>query len=121
MKTPCFASAPVRSYFFRFCPGLILLFTAGFFGGCCHLKVTPPPDNLFLTPTPAPAVGKSDPPSPAEADALRKIPVVDIHTHTFNALYLPLVNIARGRVYDSDIGPPFVDIATVLAQTLVGF
>jgi predicted TIM-barrel fold metal-dependent hydrolase len=57
-----------------------------------------------------------------DLDGLRRAPVLDIHTHTFNALYLPLVNIARGRVSELPVAGTVLSETTamLLAQAIVG-
>lgn len=54
--------------------------------------------------------------TPAEEARASKTPVVDVHTHSFNSLYLPLHQIVRGK---RDIAPPWSWFVTdQLADTL---
>jgi predicted TIM-barrel fold metal-dependent hydrolase len=47
-------------------------------------------------------------------------PVIDIHTHTFNALYLPLSNIARGRLGEYPLGRVLnATVTDVLIQAII--
>jgi hypothetical protein len=81
-------------------PRIIILIAAGFTAGCVFKK----PVKVELT--------------PAEAARASKTPVVDVHTHSFNALYLPLQQIARGK---RDIAPPLSWLVTdELADGLTG-
>lgn len=51
----------------------------------------------------------------------KNYPVVDIHTHTFNALYLPVSNIASGRIREYPLGGMMDDLLLhPLVNALVG-
>ncbi|HWM24276.1 MAG TPA: amidohydrolase family protein [Chthoniobacterales bacterium] len=73
MFLPCETRFP-RSY---------LVVLALFLGACATSK--PPPPLVVLS--------SSGP----QAELVAQVPVVDIHTHTFNARFLPIRNIALGR------------------------
>jgi predicted TIM-barrel fold metal-dependent hydrolase len=55
--------------------------------------------------------------SDAEVQRVAKFPVIDVHTHTFNALYLPLMNICLARSHEFPLGI-FLNEGTV--RILVG-
>jgi len=83
-------------------------------GGCTHVPIRLTADQIKIRD----ALKEIDP----ENDPLpRATPVIDIHTHTFNARYLPLQGILRGK---RDAYPPFSWLigdltADAIAQAIV--
>lgn len=100
-------------------PGAAALAASLALAGCaCH--VTPPPLAAWGPVTPP--LAQRDARRAASAEELGRAPVLDIHTHTFNSLYLPLVNIARGRVSELPVAGTLLSetAAVVLAQGIIG-
>ena len=88
---------------------------------CHHCKVEPPPGSLFFPHTPVTGpIGPLPVPDPKLRAELLAAPVIDIHAHTFNALYLPLRGIALGRNQDFLPVPVLGDaVALILVNALV--
>ncbi len=91
----------------------------------CACKITPPEAGRLFPKIPDPA-GNGPQITPSElanvnVEQWKDFPIVDIHTHTFNALYLPILNIAQGRVREHPFGWTLSEtVVIVLAHAIIG-
>lgn len=89
----------------------------------CTCKMDRPETSRLFPHTAFTSSGKtSAEASPATNTVLlNDYPIIDIHTHTFNALYLPVMNIARGRTRELPFGWTLSEsVAVVLANGIIG-